>query len=75
MSNQQNTKEPSVIIIGGGFAGLKLAQCLKEGFDILLIDKINHHQFQPLFYQVAAAELEPSNISFPLRGIFHRKDG
>ena len=39
-------------------------------FDVLLIDKINHHQFQPLFYQVAASQIEPSNISFPLRNIF-----
>lgn len=61
-----------IIIIGGGFAGLKLAECLNNTeFDILLIDKLNHHQFQPLFYQVATAGLEPSSISFPLRGIFH----
>ena len=41
-------------------------------FDILLVDKQNHHQFQPLFYQVATARLEPSNISFPFRKIFQR---
>ena len=61
-----------IIIIGGGFGGLKLAECLNNTrFEILLIDKLNHHQFQPLFYQVATAGLEPSSISFPLRGIFH----
>ncbi|MEO6166392.1 MAG: NAD(P)/FAD-dependent oxidoreductase [Chitinophagales bacterium] len=61
-----------IIIIGGGFAGLKLAEKLNNtSYDILLIDKLNHHQFQPLFYQVATAGLEPSSISFPLRGIFH----
>ncbi|MGB3074939.1 MAG: NAD(P)/FAD-dependent oxidoreductase, partial [Chitinophagales bacterium] len=61
-----------IIIIGGGFAGLKLAESLNNSaYDILLIDKLNHHQFQPLFYQVATAGLEPSSISFPLRGIFH----
>jgi NADH dehydrogenase len=61
-----------IIIIGGGFAGLKVARCLNNtSYDVLLIDKVNHHQFQPLFYQVATAGLEPSNISFPLRGIFH----
>lgn len=61
-----------IIIIGGGFAGLKLAEHLNNtGYEILLIDKLNHHQFQPLFYQVATAGLEPSSISFPLRGIFH----
>jgi NADH dehydrogenase len=61
-----------IIIIGAGFAGLKLARCLNNtSYDVLLIDKVNHHQFQPLFYQVATAGLESSNISFPLRGIFH----
>ena len=60
-----------VIIIGAGFAGLQLAKNLhKKSFDILLIDKINHHQFQPLFYQVATSQIEPSSISFPIRYIF-----
>lgn len=57
-----------VVIVGGGFAGLKLAKSLrKSAFQIVLIDKNNYHQFQPLFYQVATAGLEPSAISFPLR--------
>jgi NADH:ubiquinone reductase (H+-translocating) len=62
-----------VIIIGGGFAGLKLARTLnnKPAIDVLLIDKFNYHQFQPLFYQVATAALDASNISFPLRKVFH----
>ncbi len=63
-----------IIIIGGGFAGIQLARNLDETqFDILLIDKINHHQFQPLFYQVATSQIEPSSISFPLRYIFKHK--
>jgi NADH dehydrogenase len=62
-----------IIIVGGGFAGLHLARKLNnKPFDVLLIDKINHHQFQPLFYQVATARLEPANISFPFRKIFQR---
>ncbi len=62
-----------VVIIGGGFAGLKLARTLnnKQGIEVLLIDKFNYHQFQPLFYQVATAALDASNISFPLRKVFH----
>jgi len=61
-----------VIIIGGGFAGINLARHLKgDAFEILLIDKNNYHQFQPLFYQVATAGLEPASISFPLRKFFH----
>src|SRR4030095_4865518 len=61
-----------IIIVGGGFGGLKLARKLnnKRGFEILLIDKFNYHQFQPLFYQVATAGLDASNISFPLRKAF-----
>lgn len=60
-----------VIIIGGGFAGLQFTQHLDQSiFDILLIDKVNHHQFQPLFYQVATSQIEPSSISFPLRNVF-----
>lgn len=63
-----------IIIIGGGFAGVQLVRKLDENlFDILLIDKINHHQFQPLFYQVATSQIEPSSISFPLRNIFKHK--
>lgn len=63
-----------VVIIGAGFAGLKLARSLnnKSGFEVLLIDKFNYHQFQPLFYQVATAALDASNISFPLRKAFHK---
>ena len=61
-----------VIIVGGGFGGLKLARTMsnKKGIDILLLDRFNYHQFQPLFYQVATAGLDASNISFPLRKAF-----
>ena len=61
-----------LVIIGGGFGGLKLARSLsnKPGFDITLLDRFNYHQFQPLFYQVATAGLDASNISFPLRKVF-----
>jgi NADH:ubiquinone reductase (H+-translocating) len=62
-----------VIIVGGGFAGLKLARHMnnRRDFEITLLDKFNYHQFQPLFYQVATAGLDASNISFPLRKAFH----
>lgn len=63
-----------VIIIGAGFAGLQVARHIEnEAYDIILIDQYNFHQFQPLFYQVATARLEPSSISFPLRKIFQKK--
>jgi NADH dehydrogenase len=62
-----------VVIIGGGFAGLQLARKLnnKPAFSVTLIDRFNYHQFQPLFYQVATGGLDASNISFPLRKVFH----
>lgn len=64
-----------IIVVGGGFAGIQLIKNLKEDlFDILLIDKLNHHQFQPLFYQVATSQIEPSSISFPLRKIFQNRN-
>src|SRR4030095_16554437 len=63
-----------VVIIGAGFGGLKLARLLnnKAGFDVTLVDRFNYHQFQPLFYQVATAGLDVSNISFPLRKVFQK---
>lgn len=63
-----------VVVIGGGFAGIQFIRKLdKKMFDVLLIDKHNHHMFQPLFYQVATSQIEPSTISFPLRNIFKKK--
>ena len=61
-----------IIIIGAGFAGLRMANLLNNHsrFKITLIDKNNFHQFQPLLYQVAIGGLDASNISFPLRSIF-----
>jgi NADH dehydrogenase len=68
-----DTNKKRVIIAGGGFAGLKLATKLNNSiFQVILIDRNNYHQFQPLFYQVATAGLEPSAISFPLRKIFQK---
>ena len=71
--NIPETNQKRVVIIGAGFGGLQLAQNLadNEDFQVVLIDKNNYHQFQPLFYQVATAGIEPSAISFPLRLAFH----
>jgi NADH dehydrogenase len=66
--------DKQLVILGAGFAGLDLAKRMKNtGYEITLIDQYNFHQFQPLFYQVATARLEPSSISFPLRKIFQKK--
>jgi NADH:ubiquinone reductase (H+-translocating) len=71
--NIPQTNQKKLVIIGAGFGGLQLARRLAddEDFQVILIDKNNYHQFQPLFYQVATAGLEPSAISFPLRLAFH----
>jgi NADH:ubiquinone reductase (H+-translocating) len=63
-----------VVIAGAGFGGLRLARKLnnKKNIEVILIDRFNYHQFQPLFYQVATAGLDASNISFPLRKVFQR---
>jgi len=61
---------PRVVIIGGGFAGLNVAQGLRRAAaSIVLIDRHNYHLFQPLLYQVATAELSPANIATPIRNI------
>lgn len=63
-------KNPKVIIVGGGFAGLNAARMLKYApVDVLLIDKTNYHLFQPLLYQVATAALSPADIAAPIREI------
>src|ERR1035437_8135884 len=68
----QNQKR--VVIIGGGFAGLTLAKGLSSKyFQVVLLDRNNYHQFQPLLYQVATSGLEPSSISFPFRKIFQNR--
>jgi len=71
--NIPETEKERVVIVGGGFAGLTLARKLsRQDFQVVLIDKNNYHQFQPLFYQVAMAGLEPSSIVFPLRKAFQK---
>jgi NADH:ubiquinone reductase (H+-translocating) len=64
-----------IVIVGGGFGGLTLAQKLANtSYQVILLDKNNYHQFQPLFYQVAMAGLEPSSIVFPFRKVFQKSD-
>jgi NADH dehydrogenase len=58
-----------VVIIGGGFGGLAAARALRHA-EVVLIDRTNHHLFQPLLYQVATAALSPSDIAWPLRSLF-----
>src|SRR5689334_24961311 len=70
MSETASELHPRVVIVGGGFGGLSAAKALaKRPFDVTLIDRNNHHLFQPLLYQVATAGLSPSDIASPIRGI------
>jgi NADH dehydrogenase len=63
-------RRPRVVILGGGFGGLEAAKALRRApVDITLVDRRNHHLFQPLLYQVATAALNPSNIAAPIRRI------
>lgn len=67
-------RKKRLVIIGGGFAGLELAKRIdKDFYQVILIDKNNYYQFQPLFYQVATGGLEPSSISYPHRKNFQKE--
>jgi NADH dehydrogenase len=70
MSGTNVKSHPRLVIVGGGFGGLSAAKALaKQPFDVTLIDRNNHHLFQPLLYQVATAGLSPADIASPIRGI------
>lgn len=72
--NIPECEQERIVIIGGGFAGLSMAKKLsKFDYQIVLLDKNNYHQFQPLFYQVAMSGLEPSSIAFPFRKLFRKR--
>lgn len=63
--------QPRVVIVGGGFGGLEAAKTLRRSkVRVTLVDRRNHHVFQPLLYQVATAALNPANIAMPIRRIF-----
>ena len=69
--NIPTSSNPRVVIIGGGFAGIAIAKKLRnQNLQVVLIDKHNYHNFQPLMYQVATGGLEAGSIAYPLRKIF-----
>src|SRR5438128_10053013 len=69
----ENRRRPRVLIVGGGFGGLAAAKALRKApVEVILIDRTNHHVFQPLLYQVATSVLAPSQMSSPIRGILRK---
>lgn len=76
MSTQAGAHDtaPHVVIVGGGFGGLTAAKALKDApVRVTLVDRVNHHLFQPLLYQVATAALSPADIASPIRAILRRQ--
>ena len=70
-----STPRPCVLVVGGGFGGLRVAQALADApVDVLLVDRRNHHLFQPLLYQVATAGLSPADIARPIRSVLRGQD-
>ena len=70
MMNIPDSSNPRVVIIGGGFGGLSIAKQLKNrNFQVVLLDKHNYHNFQPLMYQVATGGLEAGTIAYPIRKV------
>jgi NADH dehydrogenase FAD-containing subunit len=73
-NNSSSGHTPRVVIVGGGFGGLAAAKALRKApVQVILIDRTNHHLFQPLLYQVATSVLSPSQISSPIRGILRKQ--
>src|SRR5687767_376173 len=67
-------RTPEVVIIGGGFGGLIAAKSLaRADVHVTLVDRLNHHLFQPLLYQVAMAGLSPAEIAVPIRSILRKQ--
>jgi NADH dehydrogenase len=73
-ASRRDAARPHVVIIGAGFGGLEAAKALaRVPVDVIVIDRVNHHCFQPLLYQVATAALSPADIAWPIRSILSRQ--
>lgn len=67
-------KQPKIVIVGGGFGGLEAAKALAGApVEVTVVDRRNHHLFQPLLYQVATAALSPADVAWPIRRILRKQ--
>src|SRR5919197_1576762 len=74
LDDQTHAAQPHVVIVGGGFGGLAAARALKQApVRVTLLDRLNHHLFQPLLYQVATATLSPADIASPIRAVLRKQ--
>ena len=74
MARNTSITRPRVVIVGGGFGGLHAARGLAHApVDVTLVDRTNHHLFQPLLYQVAMASLAPSDVTAPIRFLLRKQ--
>ena len=72
---KKNTKIPTIVVVGAGFAGINFVKAVrKRDCEVVIIDKHNYHQFQPLLYQVAISGLEPDSIVSPVRRLFNQSE-
>ena len=75
MHPSASTANPRIVIVGAGFAGLEAARTLADtAAEVTVIDRHNHHCFQPLLYQVATASLSPADIAWPIRAILRGQE-
>src|SRR5712692_1831433 len=74
VENKPATTNPRVVIVGAGFGGLQAARALRKvPVEVTVIDRSNHHLFQPLLYEVATAVLSPADICAPIRGVLSKQ--
>jgi len=76
MQTATSTERKKIVVVGAGFAGLNFTKNFhsRTDYEIILVDRRNHHLFQPLLYQVATAGLSPADISMPIRSFFHHDE-